>query len=363
MNLDVSNWQEFILAKIVDISYGNKFDNNKMTCENPSVNFVSRTAENNGVSDFVDYIQGVTPYPAGCMTIALGGSIGTCCIQTAPFYTGQNVAVLHTTHLSNETKLFLSLIIMKETSIRYCAFGRELNKHINTDFTVRLPVVHDNNTPIIDCTYKYSANGYIPDWQFMEKYIKSLHSKPLTTTIQPGMSPKLNVIKWREFKVSNILECDSTALSIKDDLGDGTIPFISRTAENNGCDGYVNVSSDKITSGNCLTIGAEGAYSFYQPIDFATGNKVYQLRNRHMNLYVGLFLSTVLNYSVYKYSYGRARVLNKLKDEQIHLPIVCNEDGTPFIDETHEYSIEGYVPDWQFMEEYIKSLPYGDRLQ
>ena len=33
-----------------------------------------------------------------------------------------------------------------------------------------------------------------------------------------------------------------------------------------------------------------------------------------------------------------------------------------FIDATYEYSTKGYVPDFKYMENYIKALPYGDRL-
>ena len=29
----------------------------------------------------------------------------------------------------------------------------------------------------------------------------------------------------------------------------------------------------------------------------------------------------------------------------------------------HKYNKNGYVPDWQFMEEYIKSLPYSKNLE
>ena len=36
--------------------------------------------------------------------------------------------------------------------------------------------------------------------------------------------------------------------------------------------------------------------------------------------------------------------------------------GSPLLDETHKYSDEGYIPDWDYMEKYIKSLPYGDRI-
>ncbi len=167
---------------------------------------------------------------------------------------------------------------------------------------------------------------------------------------------ELKVQDWQEFIVGRIFDCNTTILSIKDVLEDGDIPFISRTAENNGCDGYVAVDKSAITEGNCLTVGAEGIYSFYQPKDFATGNKVYTLRNNNINFYHYMFISTILNKEDYKYSYGRARIKSKLEEEVIKLPIKYNVDGAPFIDENRTYSDEGYIPDWQFMEDYIKSL-------
>ena len=52
----------------------------------------------------------------------------------------------------------------------------------------------------------------------------------------------------------------------------------------------------------------------------------------------------------------------EIKETILRLPIQHNSDGTPVIDDTYKYSEKGYVPDWKFMEDYIKSLPYGDRL-
>ena len=169
---------------------------------------------------------------------------------------------------------------------------------------------------------------------------------------------KLNVSEWKEFIVGKVFDCNTTILSIKDVLENGSIPFISRTAENNGCDGYVMVEKEAITKGQCLTIGAEGIYCFYQPKDFATGNKVYTLRNNELNFYQYIFVATILNKEDYKYSYGRARIKSKLENEVIKLPIQYNSDGSPLLDNTYKYSEQGYIPDWQFMEDYIKSLHY-----
>lgn len=179
--LGVDRWKEFLLNRICKISMGNKFDNDKMSHENPTINFVSRTAENNGIADFVDVVNGVCPYDAGSLTVALGGSIGSCFLQKKPFYTGQNVAVLEfDSVVSDMAKLFLSTLFMHECRSKFVAFGRELNTHIRTDLTLFLPVQHDAaGQPMIDPSQKYSDDGYIPDWAFMEQYIGSLPGSDL----------------------------------------------------------------------------------------------------------------------------------------------------------------------------------------
>ncbi len=124
----------------------------------------------------MDEIDGETAFPAGAMTLALGGSfLGSCFIQKKPFYTAQNVAVLQEkVPLSVYTKLFIAAIIRNECKIKYMAFGRELNAHFRKDFTLKLPVMHENGEYILDDTQEYSDKGFIPDWYWMEKYMKSL---------------------------------------------------------------------------------------------------------------------------------------------------------------------------------------------
>jgi len=50
----------------------------------------------------------------------------------------------------------------------------------------------------------------------------------------------------------------------------------------------------------------------------------------------------------YKYSYGRAYLMDRIKDTILKLP--AKKIG------------EEYISDWNYMGQYIKALPYGDRL-
>lgn len=172
----VENWKEFYLHKLFNTSMGNGIDAIATTSDNPKYNYVSRDSNGNGVVGFVDEVEGQKPFPAGAMSLALGGSfLGSCFIQKEPFYTAQNVGILQEKEpLSIHTKLFISTLIRNECKIKYQAFGRELNSHFRKDFTLKLPVLMNGKGYVIDREKKYSECGYIPDWKRMENYIKSL---------------------------------------------------------------------------------------------------------------------------------------------------------------------------------------------
>jgi len=163
--IDARKWKRFHLydENLFSIDSGTKLDKIKMTNNNPSVNFVGRANANNGVTDYIDRIEDLIPYDAGCLTVSLGGEyLGSCFIQEKPFYTSQNVNVLIPKHqMSDYSKRFISTMIFKEGRLHYKAFIDELNRHMRTDFTILLPVTSDNT----------------PDWDFMEKYMQMIEQK------------------------------------------------------------------------------------------------------------------------------------------------------------------------------------------
>lgn len=147
---------------------------------------------------------------------------------------------------------------------------------------------------------------------------------------------KIDISKWKEFRVKDIFLCSTTKPYIFEEIAIGQYPYVTRTAENNGCATKIDGPREYVNKGNCITIGAEGTYAFYQPDDFIAGVKVYTLRNENLNSKNALLIVTVLNSEVYKYNYGRARILEKIKEETIKLPATASGD-----------------PDWDFMEEYM----------
>lgn len=174
--LKTDDWKEFYLHRLFNITMGNGIDANKTTDFDPRFNYVSRDSNGNGVVGVVDEIYGQVPFPAGAMSVALGGSfLGSCFIQNKPFYTAQNVAVLQEKEpISLHVKLFISSLIRNECRVKYLAFGRELNSHIRRDFTLKLPVLKKGNEIYIDDKKTYSDSGLVPDWKSMEDIVRNL---------------------------------------------------------------------------------------------------------------------------------------------------------------------------------------------
>jgi restriction endonuclease S subunit len=359
MTLDVTSWKEFNLLTICKIDMGNKLDNNKMTHYEPSINFISRTANNNGVSDVVDPIANIPPYPVNSVTVALGGSIGSCFLQTKNFYTGQNVSVLSFDEkISNYAKLFVMTIFMHECKYKYVAFGRELNVHIRKDFMLYLPsklvgydTKGDETTPI-----------YEPDWQFMEDYIKSLQYELPLSKIAPNKNNALNTADWKEFRIGDLFDIQLSKGDIKEgDCNSGNIPLISSGTLYNGIVEYIDKKGDgkaQLFPQNTITVDMF-CQAFYQPKNFysVSHGRVNILSCNYpiFNKYHGLFICTAINKEKYRFSYNKAVYSGVISDLIIKLPAksVTNETEKSVTNETGK---SVYEPDWQFMEDYIKSL-------
>lgn len=177
MNLNISEWKPFIIEKLFTVKYGVNLELSNcdeiINNEEIGIKFVSRTESNNGVSATVMPIENVIPQKAGLISVAGGGSVLSTFIQPEPFYSGRDLYTLEAKdNISFEAKMFI-ITIIKANKYKY-SYGRQANKTLPY-LELMLPVVKDDkNAPIIDKTCKYSDEGYVPDWQFMEDYIKSL---------------------------------------------------------------------------------------------------------------------------------------------------------------------------------------------
>lgn len=343
--MDTSSWKTININKIFDISYGNKLDMCKMTPDEDGIPFVTRTATNNGVGGLVEPIDGVTPYPAGSLSIALGGSIGSTFLQTKEFYTSQNVAVLQPkSNLESGILLFLARLIEKECSKRFVAFGRELNKHIKRDFTIKLPLIEKDkpNWPLITSIVKDQIIPQLP------KKAQRVWLQKYDTTPQKQENMRLNTQDWKWFNYTDLFMISGSKTTPIEELetyGKGKYPYVTTQAVNNGVEGYYNYCTEK---GGVLTVdSAVLGFCSYQENDFSASDHVEVLTPLfEMNRYIAIFLVTLINKEQYRYSYGRKCSQIKLRNSKIKLPATPSGE-----------------PDWKFMENYIKSLPFSRNIE
>lgn len=168
-----------------------------------------------------------------------------------------------------------------------------------------------------------------------------------------GNSLWATIENWKEFYVGELFDSIYKVASYHDDeltsvsIGNkNAIAYVTRTDQDNGVKSLVcDIGLANIESGNAIVIGDTTSTISYQPSPFVAGEHIIAARAGWLNKFTGLFITCLLRQERYRYSYGRAYKLDLIRNTKLKLPVM--PDGKP---------------DWQFMENYIKSLPYGDRL-
>src|SRR5436309_1165 len=100
------------ISDLFEVRYGVNLELNRLTIDPSGINFVSRTARNNGVSAKVRPVEGVTPIEPGVLTVAGGGSVLETFVQPEPFYSGRDLYFLRPLYdMSLEEKLYYCMCI------------------------------------------------------------------------------------------------------------------------------------------------------------------------------------------------------------------------------------------------------------
>lgn len=374
MNLDTYNWKEFRFGDLISEIYKsksiNKDDLTTASCSQNSIRYITRTGVNNGCELLADISKIDCEYIQEGNAISIGDTTATCFYQSEKFITGDHMVIVRANWLNNIIAFYIITILNKE-QYKY-SYGRAFLMERIQNTIVKLPVLlNDDSTPFIDESKKYSKNGYVPDWDKMENYIKSLKYKKLTTKNNKNCSFGLNVEDWEEFFISRtdkqcgLFTIENCKCGSAGNLEDGNdINYIGAKKSDNGVMKKVVCENKLVSKGNGILFICDGegsvGYSNYMDKDFIGSTTTSIGYDENLNLYNGLFIVTILDLEKFKFSYGR-KYRAHINDIYIKLPIM-KENGVPKIDESMKYSKKGYIPNWKFMEDYIKSLPFGDKL-
>ena len=287
-----------------------------MIKEPAEINFVSSQGDNNGVVSKVKKIAGIKIYPAGVITVPLKGTVLAAHVQVEQCYVAHQIAVLSPLKsMTLQEKLFYCTCI-QHNAYRF-SYGRQADKTLGE---MELPSV-------------------LPDWVYSHQI------KPLTTK---NNSPTVHIEHdvWCEYQIGKLFEIQKGKRLTKEDMEEGFDNYLGAIDNNNGIRQKIN--AEYLWKPNCISVNYNGSVgeAFYQSEPFWASDDVNILypKGWELNKYIGLFIATVIKAERPKYNYGRKWKKEVMKKSVIKLPTKNGE------------------PDWQYMENYIKSLPYSDRI-
>ncbi len=330
LSLHDREWKEFDLREVFPyIQRGKRLKSADHIDGNTP--YVSSSAMNNGVDDFVSNESGVRKF-ADCLTLANSGSVGKTFYHSYEFVASDHVTALQSPHLNKYSYIFVATLV-ERLQEKY-SFNREINDlRINRE-KVLLPVDDFGN----------------PDYAFMEEYIRERERQIVQNYISHigkniqigGGTTPLNKKSWAEFELTEIFDISPGKRLTKSDMRPGNKPFIGATDSNNGVTAFTS-STNASEDCNVLGVNYNGSVveNFFHPYTCLFSDDVKRFRTKQVagNKYTYLFLKTVILQQKAKYTYGYKFNEQRMRKQILLLPV--NEAGEP---------------DWVYMEEYGKYL-------
>lgn len=334
MNLDVNTWKPFAFGDLINEIYKAKAHAKidlvvSDVLKDGYVPFVSRTENDNGVDCYV--LESDLQYIETGNAIVIGDTTSTISYQAQSFATGDHMIIIRAEWLNYYTALFIVSLLQKER-FRY-SYGRAFLIELIKSTIIWLPVGRDHK----------------PDWHWVEKYIKLLRYKKVTTK-NKVKTDTVNVFGWKAYRLDYLFDFKKGKRLVKEDMEAGDTNYLGAISINNGIRQKIKCKQEDQYAANCITVNYNGSVgeAFYQHEPFWPSDDVNVLYAKawwELNPHIAMFIITVIRTNKYKFDYGRKWTLEKMKESTILLPATCQGE-----------------PDWEWIEHYIKSLPYSDKM-
>ena len=327
-NIDIKNWKYFKIGEVFEIKRGKR--NKSSDRIKGDIEYYSASKINNALTDKI-----LNPLFIDKNKIIFT-TFGDCFYIKNEFTASDEISILSLLNGELNTNISLFLVsILKELKWKY-DFGRKAFENKFKNEFIKLPTNKQNK----------------PDFNFMEEYIKNI-SKQINynKNLKFKTINLLKTAKFKEFQIKELFEIQKGERLIKNDRMKGETPLITASSKNNGFVIFLNKKNYENKKKLFLnTISIDMFFNvFYQEKEFFADDNIHclSIKNKtiELNKYHALFLISCLKENQKKYSFGRQVRLKRLPFEYIILPV----------DEKNK-------PDFEFMEKYIKSLPYSKYL-
>lgn len=372
-NIDTSSWKEFKLDEL----FGKPIRGTRLVKEQRvtgNIPLITAGFNNQGVAEFISNEEQTT-FDGG-LTIDM---FGNCFYRDYAFKADDNILVFDSKDISKEAKLFIVTSINKVTKGLY-SYGNQYRMKEFSDTIIKLPVKESEEI----------------DWEYMQERITELEQERITELEQYLIATGLNDYE--------LTDEDKDILATK--LTDGGVS--QNSTSGNGClkearmfrvgdlfekktmKGYPKVKENLDTNETgyhvygqnimwqypqkvvmdeiylhkvnpehpilayTSSVGEIGMIdeSFYRSGDNGAFQGLFPKweNNRYEVQYV---LSILRRYFT---NFGYSTSMANIIDLIFILPIQTDTNNTPIIDQNHTYHPDGYIPDWTYMEKYIRAI-------
>lgn len=315
------------ISDLFTLEYGHSLELNRLEISTApdAVNFVSRAARNNGVTARVRPIAGISPAPAGTITVALNGQggAGVAFLQPFPYYCGFHVMVLRPKRRMTEQEKLWWVMCITANRFRF-GFGRQANRTLK-DLVLPAPET-------------------IPPWVSVtdtDRY------QGADSPARPGAVMLSDTNSWKMFMFDELFDIRKGQRLTKANMLTGDTPYVGASDTGNGI--TAKIGQAPIHKGGTISVSYNGsvAEAFFQPEPFWATDDVNVLYPKGFALTPAsaLFLCTVIRLEKYRFNYGRKWHLERMRESVIKLPATSRGK-----------------PDWRYMEHYVNSLPYSSQI-
>lgn len=180
MDLHIEQWKFFKVNRLFDIAGTVKKEPSDFNNVGPYP-LVSSRSINNGVLDCFDsFVEegGVLVIETSCN--------GHCTYQRENFSGHGHLAIMRPKFKMNDRIALFLVTIFNHEKYLY-NYGRKCTNAMLKNRKIKLPV-----TDQYDTTFRFSNEGYVPDWAFMDQYMLTLLQNPFNPSAAFNISFKWN---------------------------------------------------------------------------------------------------------------------------------------------------------------------------
>ena len=360
--MNTSSWKEFRLDELFD----NPIRGTRLVKEQRiagDIPLITAGFTNQGVAGFISNEEQKTFN--GGLTIDM---FGNCFFRDYVFKADDNILVFDSEDISKEAKLFIMTSINKATNGLY-SYSNQYRMKAFDNTIIKLPVTSSGEIDwqymqerIAELEHYLVASG-LNDYELTEED-KSILATELFNGDDATELPSENGCRKeaRKFRVGDLFEVktpvkkfNASSVEITDKIGH---PYVVRSSTNNGIRGYINEDEKYLNEGNTFSFGQDTATIFWQEKPFFTGDKIKILKPKFAcNSEIANYIMNGIAMAFCYFSWGtQSFKVSVIEDAELLLPIQTDTANNPIINPENTYHPEGYIPDWSFMEKYIRAV-------